>query len=104
MRDPAARAGIVAVTAQIIEMEHGDGAPFAVMALFDRIDHPARGREGGGAGAPGAIRLASGTVLKGKGKQIVPAGDRLILELPGGGGLGRPVPVGGTTDETDAAG
>ncbi len=87
---------------QIIEMEHEDGAPFAVMALFDRIDHPALGREGGGAGLPGAVRLASGTVLKGKGKQIVPAGDRLILELPGGGGLGRPVPVGKTTDETDA--
>ncbi len=73
---------------QVIEVEHGEGAPFAVMALFDRIDHPARGREGGAGGAPGAIRLASGGTLKGKGKQIVPAGDRLILELPGGGGLG----------------
>jgi N-methylhydantoinase B/oxoprolinase/acetone carboxylase alpha subunit len=73
---------------QIIELEHGEGAPFAVLALFDRIDHPARGRDGGGNAAPGAIRLASGKILKGKGKQIVPAGDRLILELPGGGGLG----------------
>ena len=73
---------------QVIELEHGQGAPFAVLALFDRIDHPARGRDGGGDAAPGAIRLASGKILKGKGKQIVPAGDRLILELPGGGGLG----------------
>jgi 5-oxoprolinase (ATP-hydrolysing) len=74
---------------QVIELEHGQGAPFAVLALFDRIDHPARGRDGGGDAAPGAIRLASGKILKGKGKQIVPAGDRLILELPGGGGLGK---------------
>ncbi len=74
---------------QIIEVEHAEGAPFAVLALFDRIDHPARGRNGGGSGAPGAVRLASGVDLKGKGKQIVPAGERLILELPGGGGLGR---------------
>ena len=73
---------------QVIELEHGEGAPFAVLALFDRIDHPARGRDGGGDAGPGAIRLSDGTVLKGKGKQIVPAGERLILELPGGGGLG----------------
>ena len=74
---------------QTIEVGHAEGAPFAVLALFDRIDHPARGRDGGGPGAPGAVRLASGRRLRGKGKQIVPAGDRLILELPGGGGLGK---------------
>ena len=73
---------------QIIEIESSERAPFAVFALFDRIDHPARGRASGGDGAPGAIRLASGRKLKGMGKQIVPAGDRLILELPGGGGIG----------------
>ncbi|MBT7615437.1 MAG: methylhydantoinase [Rhodospirillaceae bacterium] len=73
---------------QVIELEHGEGAPFAVLALFDRIDHPARGRDGGGDAGPGAIRLSGGKILKGKGKQIVPAGERLILELPGGGGLG----------------
>ena len=75
---------------QIIEIEHAEGAPFAVFALFDRIDNPARGRHGGKPGAPGRVSLASGAILKGKGKQIVPAGDRLILELPGGGGLGKP--------------
>ena len=75
---------------QVIEIEHADGEPFAVFALFDRIDYPARGRAGGTNGAPGRIALASGAVLRSKGKQIVPAGDRLILELPGGGGLGQP--------------
>ena len=74
---------------QAIEIAHAEGRAFAVLALFDRIHHPARGRAGGGPGAPGSIRLASGARLKGKGRQIVPAGDRLILELPAGGGLGR---------------
>ena len=74
---------------QAIEIAHAEGRPFAVLALFDRIHHPARGRAGGGPGAAGSIRLASGARLKGKGRQIVPAGDRLILELPAGGGLGR---------------
>ncbi len=73
---------------QVIEIAHAEGAPFAVFALFDRIAHPARGRGGGGDGAPGALRLSGGKLLKGKGKQVVPAGERLILELPGGGGLG----------------
>ncbi|MEM8744900.1 MAG: hydantoinase B/oxoprolinase family protein [Pseudomonadota bacterium] len=75
---------------QVIEIESATGAPFAVYALFDRIDHPARGRGGGESGAPGAVSLASGTKLKGKGKQIVPGGERLVLEMPGGGGIGDP--------------
>ena len=73
---------------QVIEIEHAEGAPFALFALFDRIQHPARGRHGGGDGSPGVVRLAGGHALKGKGKQIVPAGERLVLELPGGAGLG----------------
>jgi N-methylhydantoinase A/oxoprolinase/acetone carboxylase beta subunit/N-methylhydantoinase B/oxoprolinase/acetone carboxylase alpha subunit len=75
---------------QTIEIAHAEGAPFAVFALFDRIDHPARGRAGGRAGAAGRVALGSGGTLKGKGKQTVPAGDSLVLELPGGGGLGDP--------------
>lgn len=73
---------------QIIEIRHSQGAPFAVFAIFDRIDNPARGRNGGGQGAPGKVSLGSGTPLKGKGKQIVPANETLLMELPGGGGLG----------------
>ncbi len=75
---------------QVIEIAHAEGAPFAVFALFDRIAHPARGRNGGADGAPGRIYLARGGALKGKGKQIIPAGDAVVLELPGGGGLGTP--------------
>ena len=74
---------------QVIEMMHAEGAPFAVYCLFDRIEHPARGRNGGEPGQAGSVRLASGAKLRGKGKQVIPAGDRLIMELPGGGGLGK---------------
>jgi len=73
---------------QVIEIAHAEGAPFAVFALFDRIEHPARGRNGGADGAPGKIYLSSGGPLAGKGKQVIPGGDALVLELPGGGGLG----------------
>ena len=73
---------------QIIDIEHTEGVPFAIFALFDRIEYPARGRAGGCDGAPGVVRLATGQILKGKGKQIIPAGQRLIMELPGGGGYG----------------
>ena len=73
---------------QVIEIAHSQGAPFAVDALFDRIENAARGRNGGTAGLAGRACLSDGTRLKGKGKQIVPPGLSLILELPGGGGLG----------------
>jgi 5-oxoprolinase (ATP-hydrolysing) len=74
---------------QVIEIGHRENAPFAAFCLFDRIEHPARGRAGGEAGMAGRVKLASGRKLRGKGKQVVPAGDRLLLELPGGGGLGK---------------
>ena len=56
--------------------------------MFDRVAHPARGRDGGGTGAPGAVELADGTKLRSKGRQKVAAGQRLRLSLPGGGGYG----------------
>ena len=58
--------------------------------MFDRVENPARGRRGGGSGAPGRVYLDDGTPFDAKGKQRVPAGRRLILELPGGGGFGDP--------------
>ncbi|MGN6450294.1 MAG: hydantoinase B/oxoprolinase family protein, partial [Brucella intermedia] len=36
----------------------------------------------------GAVLLDDGTVLNAKGRQHVPAGRTLILQLPGGGGYG----------------
>jgi N-methylhydantoinase B len=75
---------------QIVEISPTDGHEIYFNAMFDRIEHPPRGREGGGPGAAGAVLLDDGTVLAGKGRQHVPAGRRLILQLPGGGGFGAP--------------
>ena len=73
---------------QIMEIGHIEGAPFAISAMFDRVDHGPRGRGGGADGTTGRLSLKSGTTLRGKGRQAVPAGDRVVLEMPGGGGLG----------------
>ncbi|HEV7247128.1 MAG TPA: hydantoinase B/oxoprolinase family protein [Shinella sp.] len=75
---------------QIIEIAPAEGHEFDFSAMFDRIATPARGRDGGEGGAPGSARLDDGTKLRPKGWQHVPAGRRLVLELPGGGGFGDP--------------
>jgi N-methylhydantoinase B len=75
---------------QIMEISSTIDQPFEILAAFDRIEHPARGRDGGRDGAPGYVGLASGAVMRGKGLQTIPPGDRLVLRTPGGGGLGDP--------------
>ena len=75
---------------QTIEIEPREGYDFYFNAMFDRVDNPARGREGGGIGAPGGVGLADGTKLKSKGRQLIKNGQRLKLSLPGGGGYGDP--------------
>ena len=75
---------------QRIEIEAEEGHEFDFSAMFERVNHPARGRDGGGDGAPGSIGLNDGTPLRPKGWQHVPAGRRLMLDLPGGGGFGDP--------------
>ncbi len=75
---------------QVIEISSRIGEPFDLLAAYDRIDHPPRGRDGGGPGAAGYVGLASGARLKGKGFQLIPPDDRLVVMTPGGGGLGDP--------------
>ena len=75
---------------QIIELGGAAGIPFDVLAMFERVDHPPRGREGGSNGAAGRVALASGATLRSKGQQSIPAYDRLVLEMAGGGGFGDP--------------
>ncbi|MBC2837586.1 hydantoinase B/oxoprolinase family protein [Paragemmobacter straminiformis] len=75
---------------QVIEIEPMPGHEFDFSAMFDRVNHPAKGRDGGGAGASGSVALDDGTKLKPKGWQHVPQGRRLVLHLPGGGGYGDP--------------
>jgi N-methylhydantoinase B len=75
---------------QIIEVGSGVDAPFEILAAFDRIAFPPRGRDGGKDGQAGYIGLKSGQTLKGKGFQTVPSGDRLVIMTPGGAGIGDP--------------
>ncbi len=75
---------------QVVEIGATAGHEFHFNAMFDRVAHPARGRAGGTDGAPGAVLLDDGTRLATKGRQHVPSGRRLVLQLPGGGGYGPP--------------
>lgn len=77
---------------QTIEISHRYGAEFIVSKMFDRIDHPARGRDGAETGAPGAVYVDNEAgekrYLPGKGRDVVPPGYRLVMQTPGGGGIG----------------
>ena len=77
---------------QIMEIGAKGDAEYAVNAIFDRVANPPKGRDGGGQGAAGWVGLndANGTPLRTKGFQIIPKGRRLLLKLPGGGGMGDP--------------
>lgn len=75
---------------QIIEIEATEGHEFDFSAMFDRVKNRPKGRAGGKEGASGVVKLDDGTQMRPKGWQHVPAGRRLILELPGGGGYGDP--------------
>ncbi len=74
---------------QVMEVEARPGHRFELSAMFDRLDHPARGRDGGGPGAPTMLE-ADGVPLRGKGRQSIPEGARVTMRLPGGGGHGDP--------------
>jgi N-methylhydantoinase B len=74
---------------QIMEIATKGELEFAVNAIFDRVANAPKGRDGGGDGARGTVTLGrSGANLRTKGFQIIPDGERLLLLLPGGGGMG----------------
>ena len=71
---------------QRFEIRNREQAPFTISAAtFDRIKHAAQGRDGGKPGSLGVARFGSGPALPDKGIHLVPKGDSLILDLPGGG-------------------
>tara|TARA_B000000441_G_C21725617_1_gene342309 strand:+ start:40 stop:1056 length:1017 start_codon:yes stop_codon:yes gene_type:complete len=75
---------------QIVELAHRSGGEFLFSATYERVQHPARGRHGGSDGLPGRLSLDDGTPVPAKGNTLVPGGRHLIVEFPGGGGLGEP--------------
>ena len=75
---------------QYMEVGAQEGHEFDIQAMFDRVEHPARGRRGGGAGAPTTISQDDGSAMNGKGKQFVAHGRRVVMAFPGGAGYGDP--------------
>ncbi len=75
---------------QVIEVENREGAAMLLLAAYERTRYPARGRAGGADGACGLLSLGSGKAVAPKGVQEIPPGERLIVEMPGGGGYGDP--------------
>jgi N-methylhydantoinase B len=76
---------------QVIELGGADGMPINLLCNFERVKHPARGRQGGRHGGAGQVGLLSGKPIRPKGRQTVPPRDVIRLELPGGGGHGDPM-------------
>jgi N-methylhydantoinase B len=75
---------------QVIELGGAGVNPLALLCNFERVRHPARGRNGGAPGAAGQVALRSGRPIRPKGRQTVPPRDAICLQLPGGGGFGDP--------------
>ncbi len=75
---------------QYMEVGAREGHEFDFQAMFDRVDHPARGRHGGHNGASTTIAQDDGSKMYGKGKQFVRHGRKVMLAFPGGSGYGDP--------------
>ncbi len=75
---------------QAMELGGDGGAPFDVLAMFERVNNAPKGRHGGLDGSTGVVELAKGGPMRSKGQQPIPAHDRLVLKMPGGGGFGSP--------------
>ncbi len=73
---------------QSIEIASREDSPFFLNAAFDRIVNAPRGRAGGENGSPGYVGLASGSALRSKGLQTIPASETVVIHTPGGGGIG----------------
>ena len=75
---------------QYMEVGAREGHEFDIQAMFDRVNYPARGRRGGAAGASTTIERDDGEAMRGKGKQFVPHGRKVVMAFPGGAGYGDP--------------
>lgn len=76
---------------QVIELRARDGGDMTLAAIFERVANAARGRHGGADGRLGKVSLKAAGPLSAKGLQTIPANDVLVVESPGGGGLGDPL-------------
>ena len=73
---------------QLIEIKSAIDEDMDLLASFDRIKFPARGRLNGTNGKPGQVSIKGKGKLNGKGTQVIKAGDILQIHTPGGAGYG----------------
>ena len=73
---------------QLIEIKSAIYEDMDLLASFDRIKFPARGRLNGSNGKPGQVSIKGKGKLNGKGTQVIKAGDILQIHTPGGAGYG----------------
>ena len=73
---------------QVIEIKSAIDEDMDLLASFDRIKFPARGRSNGENGNAGQVSIKNKRKLNGKGTQVIKAGEILQIFTPGGGGLG----------------
>ncbi len=88
---------------KVMEIGTKGEAEFAVNAIFDRVANAPKGRDGGGDGAAGWVGHTDGATIRTKGFQVIPKGKRLLLKLPGGGGMGDPTQRDRAAVERDVA-
>ena len=75
---------------QVMELEIITGASANHSCMYDRTGNPAQGLLGGKPGTAGDLRLSDGGRPHPKSHYVLQPGQRVILELPGGGGYGPP--------------
>ncbi len=75
---------------QYMDVGAREGHEFDISAMFDRVDHPALGRNGGQPGGATTLVRSDGEAMQGKGKQFIPHGVRVEMAFPGGAGYGKP--------------
>ncbi len=74
---------------QYMEIGARKGHEFDISAMFDRVNHPARGRRGGAEGGPTSIAQDDGTQMR-QGPPARPAWPQGDALPPGGAGYGAP--------------
>ena len=73
---------------QVIEIKSAINEDMDLLASFDRIKFPARGRLNGKNGKAGQVSIKNKRKLNGKGTQVIKAGEILEIYTPGGAGFG----------------
>jgi len=76
-------------TGQRFSMTSRASQPMTFAMRGERLRHPAQGLFGGGPGAPG-VATVNGRPIHSKRTILLEPGDTLVLQVPGGGGYGRP--------------